>query len=69
MRRDPATLVDRPLAPAVFLGWQDGFGVVPSFRIYNLTADVAGHPKHSTVSEHTLSDLGYALPQGGAVAS
>ncbi len=50
-----------PLAPATYLGWQktlNGAG----FELYNLTADVEGHPKGSTVSARTLRDLGYRLP-------
>ena len=51
----------RPLAPAVFIGVQEGFGGVPSFRCYNLTAPVGPHPVGSTVSEQTLIAMGYKL--------
>lgn len=50
------------MAPAVFIGIQPGFGSIPSFMCYNLTADIAGHPVNSTVSDVTLIALGYALP-------
>lgn len=53
-----------PTAPATFLGWQDGCGVIPSFRIYNLTEPLDGHCAGSTVSEMTLLELGLALPDG-----
>ena len=52
----------RPLAPAVFIGVQEGFGGVPSFRCYNLTAQMGEHPPGSTVSEQTLLAMGYQLP-------
>ncbi len=55
----------RPIAPATFLGWQDGCGVIPSFRLYNLTAPVGVHPVRSTISEMTLLAHGYELPAGG----
>lgn len=55
-----------PVAPAVFFGVQPGEGFVPDFRLYNLTADIPGHPQGSTVSEHTLRKLGFALPPDGA---
>ena len=54
-------------APAIFLGEQSGFGirpgrVHPGFLLFNLTADIPGHPCGSTVSDATLRELGYALP-------
>jgi hypothetical protein len=52
----------RPLAPAVYLGLQDGFGVSPDFEIYNLTAPLGDHPEHSTVSRETLEAAGYRVP-------
>lgn len=51
----------RPMAPAVFIGVQDGFGLRPSFRLFNLTADIAGHPAGSTVSEETLTAAGFTV--------
>lgn len=51
-----------PLAPAVFLGVQPGFGVLPPFALYNLTADIPGHPEGSTVSSVTLLAAGFRLP-------
>jgi hypothetical protein len=58
----------RKLAPAVYVGCQDGCGVVESFKLYNLTADIPGHPVGSTVSEQTLVAAGYIVPPGGAAA-
>lgn len=52
----------RPLAPAEFFARQSGFGIVPDFDLYNLTADVPGHPVGSSVSAQTLTRLGYRLP-------
>jgi hypothetical protein len=52
----------RKLAPAVFAFHQPGFGGMPGFDCYTLTEDVGGHPKNSTVSEHTLRKLGYHVP-------
>ena len=52
----------RPLAPAVFLGVQEGYGNCPSFESYNLTAPIEGHPLHSTVSRETLEKAGYQVP-------
>ena len=56
------TLTIKPLAPATYLGRQHGTERIPDFDLYLLTADVAGHPIGSTVSEMTLRELGYALP-------
>lgn len=50
-------------APAVFIGWQSGNGVLPDFALFNLTRDVAGHPKDSTVSAATLVRLGFAVDE------
>jgi len=42
--------------PATYAGHMDGFGNLPGFDLYNLNVDLPGHPKNSTVSEHTLRD-------------
>ena len=55
----PAAL---PIAPAVFVGLQEGFGDVPSFNLYNLTEDIPGHPAGSTVSQDTLEQAGFVAP-------
>ena len=61
------TLIERPLAPAVFLGVQD-LGEGKSMDLYNLTANICDktgkvlHPKGSTVSTGTLLKLGFRLP-------
>lgn len=53
----------RELAPAVFAGFQPGFGRVPSSSLYNLTADIPDRPTGSTVtvSGETLVAAGYDL--------
>lgn len=51
----------RPLAPAVFIGRQellDG----DSIELFNLTADIDGHPIDSTVSRQTLERAGFSVP-------
>lgn len=50
-------------APAYYIGTQSGFADIPAFSLYNLTADIPGHPAGSTVSDITLRELGYSLPE------
>lgn len=46
----------------VFKGIQEtGFENFPDFAVYDLTVDLPGHPKHSTVSKDTLYASGYVL--------
>ncbi|MBE7538476.1 MAG: hypothetical protein HS122_08695 [Opitutaceae bacterium] len=52
----------RPIAPAVFHGIQDGFGVFPSIELWNLTANIPGHPEGSTISRQTLEKHGFFVP-------
>ena len=47
----------RRLAPATFIGIQDGFGVFPSIELYNLTARVGIHSVGSSVSDSTTQRL------------
>ena len=55
---------DRPLAPAVFQGVQQGVpGLVEDFELYNLTEDIPGHPAGSTVARETIEKAGYRLPE------
>lgn len=57
-REDP----DRPaLAPARWLGWQPMLGQ-PAIALYNLTAEIPGHPVDSTVSQDTLERAGFVVP-------
>jgi hypothetical protein len=42
---------------------------VEGFELYNLTADIPGHPTGSTVSGKTLTDLGYDLPRSKGAAA
>lgn len=50
------------LAPARFIGLQDGFGLMPSFELYHLEAPVGVHPEGSSVSRETLERHGYFVP-------
>jgi hypothetical protein len=52
----------RPLAPAEFLCVQAGFGIVPDFELWNLTAPIPGHPTGSSVSRQTLLAAGFRVP-------
>jgi hypothetical protein len=51
-----------PEAPAAFLGWQECPGR-EAFPLFNLTADIPGHPRNSTVSHVTLMRAGYRVPE------
>jgi hypothetical protein len=62
-RRDRLTArMSRPIAPAVYIGRQEGVGSVPAFDLWNLTADIEGHNEGSTVSSQTLIAAGFRLP-------
>lgn len=58
----------RPQAPAVYVGLQEGLPAaggrpaVPGFEIFNLTADIPGHSKGSTVTRETLEKAGFDVP-------
>lgn len=49
------------IAPAVYLGVQQVEG--GTVTLWNLTADIPGHPVGSTVSDLTLRALGYEVPE------
>lgn len=50
-------------APATFRGVQEtGLDNFPAFELYDLTEDIPGHPKGSTVSRQTLERAGYHVP-------
>jgi len=53
-----------PVAPATFLGYQksDDQGLEQPLELWNLTADIPGHPVSSTVSRLTLEKAGYVVP-------
>lgn len=52
----------KPLAPAVFLGWNENpFG--DDLELWNLTEDIEGHPKSSTVTRETLENRGFYVPE------
>lgn len=50
------------IAPATFKAVQEGHGHFPDYELYDLTADIPGHPKGSTVSGDTLKEAGYTIP-------
>lgn len=56
--------VDRPAPQMEYQGYQAGNpgGKLPGFHLYTLLEDIPGHNKGSTISEHTLRNLGYAVP-------
>jgi hypothetical protein len=49
------------VAPAKFVGLQEGFGLQPQEELYNLHAPVGPHPAGSTVSRTTLEKHGYTV--------
>jgi hypothetical protein len=49
-------------APAEWLGWQEMLPGAPALGLWNLTRDIPGHPRGSTVSSSTLLRAGYLLP-------
>lgn len=51
-----------PIAPVTYCGFQEGFGRVAGFHLWNLTAPVGIHPVRSTVDSATLIRHGYQLP-------
>lgn len=64
--------VERPSVPgerrpvAVVAKGEMDFGLegMPKFQFYDLQEEIPGHPKGSTVSQKTLEDAGYAVPEG-----
>ena len=52
----------RPLAPAVFIGIQQGLGAIPAIELYNLTATVGEYREGTTVSRHTIETMGFYVP-------
>lgn len=57
------TTQSKPVAPAKFFKTQENLKGEPVFGLYNLTEDIPGHPKGSTVSDRTLLNAGYSLPE------
>lgn len=49
-------------APATYVGFQPGSTTIPGFDIFNLTEDIPGHTKGSTVSRQTLEEAGFTVP-------
>ncbi len=52
-----------PPAPAVFLGYlaDNRSRLRKPLELWNLTEDISGHPKGSTVSRRTLEMAGFAV--------
>ena len=50
------------LAPAYYIGRQRGIDSRENFELYNLTEEIPGHPKGSTVPGKTLEVAGFRLP-------
>ncbi len=50
------------LAPVRWLGWQRGLPGAEPVALWNLTADIAGHPVGSTVGEAELRAAGLEVP-------
>lgn len=55
--------------PATFLGWQDAWDGTPPYALWNLTAEVGGHPAGSTVATDTLTRAGYVVQEPPLPAS
>lgn len=54
-----------PEAPVIYKGYQEGFGKVPGFDLYDLQKTLSDTlVKGSSVTEKTLREAGYRLPQG-----
>lgn len=63
--RLPHTLAghQKPLvAPAFYVGWQEGPSPTEGFSLYTLIEAIPGHAQWSTVSGKTLEDAGFVLP-------
>lgn len=50
----------KPLAPATYCGVMTNGDT--TVELWDLTEDIPWHPKGSTISETTLREAGYALP-------
>ncbi len=51
-----------PTAPVKYAGKFEGNEVLPEFHTYNLTKPISGHTKGSTVTQATLANKGYRIP-------
>lgn len=51
-----------PVAPAFYVGWQEGANHFSGFSLYTLLEEIPGHAQWSTVSGKTLVDAGFMLP-------
>jgi hypothetical protein len=54
--------IDRPRAPALWLGYQIWDNSRPPTELYTLTRDIPGHCRESTVSRDTLERAGFYVP-------
>lgn len=53
----------QPSCPAVWCGWQPGFGARPAVGLWTLTVDLPDHPCHSTVTTATVRAAGYVVQE------
>lgn len=53
----------KPMAPVVYLGEMGGTHGCPIIELWNLTEDIKGFPKHSTLSRALLESEGYQMPE------
>ena len=53
---------EAPVAPAYYVGRQKGTRRLDAFDLYNLTQEIPGYVKGSTVSDRTLMTAGFQLP-------
>lgn len=62
-RQGQLPLETKKVAPATFLGNQEMPGGRPPVELWNLTEDIPGHTKGSTVSRQSLEKAGYEFPE------
>ncbi len=58
--------VGNAIAPVTYLGFQEGAGPIPGQQLYNLTEDVTGFKKGSTVARSSLEKAGFTIPESEA---
>lgn len=64
----PAPTEAPKVAPVVSIGVQKGAKGIPDMEYYNLTEDIPGHSKGSTLGRKQLERLGYTLPEENKAA-
>ena len=53
------------MAPAYYVGWQQGTNRIAGFALYTLMEDIPGHSQWATVSGKTLEAAGFRLSSRG----